>query len=109
MERETKAILEQIFDGDTARVLDHLVTMRPFHFTSNELVKILEIPKEKLIDILDHLQDYKLSESFLEGNVRKHRMLENERTNFLVKFLRDIMLGFIDDFKNTKSQTENQS
>lgn len=82
-----KAVLEQIFNNNTARVLDHLLSMRPFDYSSKELTKILEIKPIELGGILLHLSSYELIEITAK---KKYRISDNKRTRALMKCIHDI-------------------
>lgn len=104
MSERPKAILEQIFDGKTARVLDHLSTMRPFYFTVKELSKILDISPEELYKILKHLISYHLIQSEIRKGIddRTYQLSDNKKTKALTKLLYEIMMDFLDYHSKTK-------
>jgi predicted transcriptional regulator len=77
------APLEQIFGNNRARVLDHLIMMKPFDFSFDELVKILSIDHVEMTEILNHLKTFGLIES---SESFKHRLAENGKTIALHKF-----------------------
>lgn len=106
-----KAILEQIFDGDTARVLDHLSTMRPFEFSLSELSKILSISESRLVFSLNHLRNYNLIESFIDKDttIREFKLSDNKKTKALNKFLYEIMMDFLDYHSQKTKEDEGKT
>jgi predicted transcriptional regulator len=89
-----KAILEQIFANNTARVLDHLVTMMPFDYKFNELMDILEIEAPKLRKILIHLSKYGLIEETERGTIK---LANNKKTLAIKTCLFDIACVNMDE------------
>lgn len=79
-----KAVLEQIFANKTARVLDHLLTMKPFDYSFDELASILNIENIQLNKILNHLENYGLIEN---SKSFKWRIADNNKTKALNKCL----------------------
>lgn len=86
-ERFPQAVLEQIFANQTARVLDHLITMMPFDYKFNELMDILKIDAKKLRSILIHLSKYGLIEETKKGTIK---IANNKKTLALKRCLFDI-------------------
>lgn len=86
-ERFPKAVLEQIFANKTARVLDHLITMKPFDYKFNELMDILQIEAIPLRRILIHLHKYGLIEETKKETIK---IADNKKTQALNKCLFDI-------------------
>ncbi|NIS95669.1 MAG: hypothetical protein GTN97_07145 [Nitrosopumilaceae archaeon] len=82
-----KAPLEEIFGGKSARIVDHLVTMRGFDYSIEELTEILNIRKDLVESIIKHLAQFGLVEVTSDRNIKKYRIARNERTELLNKFI----------------------
>lgn len=100
-ERFPKAILEQIFANKTARVLDHLVTMKPFDYSLQELVGILEIEPKQLEVILNHLAKYGLIETTKKKTIK---IAENKKTHALNKCIFDIACVNMEEIVKRQSE-----
>ena len=100
MEQNSKAILEQIFGGTTAKILDHLEMTRPFEFSRDELCKIHDMKDSDIFNILQHLISYGLVEMIGDGKNQKYKLADNEKTRYLNKLLYLIMCDFLDSFKS---------
>lgn len=84
-----KLPLERIFNGNTARVLDHLVTMKPFDFSFDELMDILQLEAKQLQPILIKLNKFGLVD---ETEDNKAKLADNPRTLALHKFMHESVL-----------------
>lgn len=105
MTNRPPAILEQIFTGNTARVLDHLSLMRHLEFTYKELSNILEIPGGELLDILKKLMEFKLVEKKPDNLTNRlgYILSENEKTMHILKLQYLIMMDFLDHHSEKKN------
>ena len=84
--RECQAILEQIFAGTTARIVDHLTTFKGFDYTVNELCKILDISYKVVLTTLKDLEKHDLVKN-TKFRPLKWSLEENEQTLLLRKFI----------------------
>ena len=87
--RFAKLPLEFIFNNKTARVLDHLVTMKPFDFTFGELMDILQLEAKQLQPILIKLNKLGLID---ETTNNKAKLADNPRTLALHKFMHECVV-----------------
>lgn len=107
MTERPKAVLEQIFANKTARVLDHLITMKPFDYTFAELQDILQIEANSLHRILTHLQKYGLIEVNTQKNTQKIKIADNKKTQALNKCLFDIACENMEEIVRNEKDNHN--
>jgi len=91
-----KAIFEQIFEGKTAQILDHLAETTPFDFSVDELAKIHSMTYTEVFNIVQHLSDFKLVRKFQKNNITYYALEDNKKTQCLVIFLHEVMMDFFD-------------
>lgn len=84
-----KLPLEFIFNNKTARVLDHLITMKPFDFSYTELMDILQLEAKQLQPILIKLNKLGLVD---ETTNHKAKLADNPRTLALHKFMHECVV-----------------
>jgi len=89
-DRENPAMLEQIFAGTTARLVDHLTTFKGFEYTVNELCNILDISYKVILTTLKELEKHDLVENTKFRPI-KWQLKDNSQTQLLRKFLFDVM------------------
>ena len=87
--RENQAVLERIFSGTTARILDHLITMDGFDFTVNEICKILDISYKVVLTTLKQLEKMDLVENSKFRPIKWKRK-DNIQTQYLRKFVFEV-------------------
>jgi len=97
MTERGKAIFEQLFEGKTAQVLDHLTETRPFDFDGDELAKIHSMTYTEVFNILSHLQSFKLVKTFQKVNITHYTLADNKKTENLIKFYHEVMMDFLND------------
>ena len=95
-EDKPKAILETIFDGNTAKILDHLIGTRPFDFSREELVRIHGLTDIEIFNTLTHLENFKLVVMIGDGKNQRYKLADNDKTKHLARLLYLIMLDYMD-------------
>lgn len=98
--RDNPAMLEQIFSGTTARLVDHLTTFKGFEYTVNELCQILDISYKVVLTTLKDLEKHDLVENSKFRPI-KWRLSDNSQTHLLRKFLFEVATKDIE--RSTKS------
>lgn len=88
-----------------ARVLDHLVTMKPFDFTIQELMEILQLRMESVESTLQHLMKYDLVEKIQGANGKgiAYRLAENPRTLALHDFMHQTAIYYLEKCAEKKT------
>lgn len=98
-----KLPLETIFFGSvTARVIDHLLTTKPFDYTIKELSSILKLSATSIDSAIQHLKDFELvemTETTQKG--KTYRVTDNPRNLALSKFLHYSAIYYLEKVHTT--------
>lgn len=81
-----EAVLERVFGGNTARVLDHFIIFREFEYSITELKETLNLDEPVLVEILKHLKSLKLITSTDSVIGTKYRLSPNKATHAIDVF-----------------------
>jgi hypothetical protein len=84
---DDEAPLQQIFGGNTARIIDHLITFRDFDYSLKEISDILKIKELFVESILEFLINYELVQMTSKDNITKYKIAKNEMTDLLNRFV----------------------